>query len=230
MIWPPPGGAAYSGHKIAGWVAFNITSDPKAGIGSWSQQQLEEYLRTGHVNGKAQAAGPMADIIMNITGAYSEQDRAALAKYLHSIPPANPGGETKSRSSWGAPATDVDRIRGVSSEGDELASGARLYSGNCATCHGAGGEGAPGGHYPSLINNSAVGAPTPDNLVSVILQGVQRTTGDGAEYFMPAFKDQLSDAQIVTLASYVLRRFGQPGVAVTVKDVAERRPATAAGD
>lgn len=79
MIWPPPGGAAYSGHKIAGWVAFNITSDPKAGIGSWSQQQLEEYLRTGHVNGKAQAAGPMADIIMNITGAYSEQDRAALA-------------------------------------------------------------------------------------------------------------------------------------------------------
>jgi len=219
----PPGGPPFSGHLTAGWMAFNITSDPVAGIGDWTAQQLVQYLRSGHVNGKAQAAGPMADIISNITGKYSEKDLAALAAYLHSIPPANPGNETKSRSSWGSPAEDIDRIRGLQFEGGDLASGARLYAGNCASCHGAGGQGAPGGHYPSLINNSAVGASSPDNLINVIMTGVSRKTSDGQAYFMPAFGTALSDGQIMSVANYVLRRFGQPGVVVALKDVTERR-------
>jgi len=219
----PPGGPAYSGNVIGGWEAFNITSDPVAGIGDWSQEELEQYLRTGHVNGKAQAAGPMADIITNITGILSKKDLAALATYLHSIPPANPKNETKSRSSWGDPATDVESIRGLPFQEGDLASGARLYVGNCATCHGASGVGSPGGHYPSLINNSATGAPTPYNLVNVIINGVSRKLKSGEEYFMPGFADELSDGQIVSLAEYVLRRFGQGGVEVTLKDVADRR-------
>ena len=219
----PPGGPAYSGNVIGGWEAFNITSDPVAGIGDWSQVELEQYLRTGHVNGKAQAAGPMADIIANITGILSNEDLAALATYLHSIPPANPKNETKSRSSWGEPASDVDSIRGLPFKGGDLASGARLYAGNCATCHGADGTGSAGGHYPSLINNSAVGAPTAYNLVNVIINGVSRKLKSGEEYFMPGFGDELSDGQIVSLADYVLRRFGQGGVAATLKDVTDRR-------
>lgn len=219
----PPGGPPYSGNLTAGWMAYNITSDPVAGIGDWTAQQLVQYLRSGHVNGKAQAAGPMADIIMNITGKYSDKDLTALAAYLQSIPPANPTNETRSRSSWGTPAEDVDRIRGLQFEGGDLASGARLYAGNCASCHGASGQGAPGGHYPSLIKNSAVGATSPDNLVNVIMTGVSRKTSDGQAYFMPAFGDALSDAQIMSVANYVLRRFGQPGVVVALKDVTERR-------
>lgn len=220
----PPGGPAYAGNVVGGWEAFNITSDPVAGIGDWSQRELQDYLRTGHVNGKAQAAGPMADIISNITGVLSADDLSALAMFLHSIPPANPNNETKSRSSWGNPATDVESIRGLPFQGGDLASGARLYAGNCATCHGVNGEGVPGGHYPSLINNSAVGAATPYNLVNVIINGVSRKLKSGEEYFMPGFGNELSDGQIASLSGYVLRRFGQAGVAVTPKDVADRRP------
>ena len=109
----PPGGAPYSGHNLAGWTAYNLTSDPVAGIGDWSREELAEYLRTGHVNGKAQAAGPMADIIVNITAKLSGDDRDALVAFLQSIPPANPLNETRSRSSWGQPSDDVDHVTGL---------------------------------------------------------------------------------------------------------------------
>ena len=76
---------------------------------------------------------------------------------------------------------------------------------------------------PSLLNNSAVGAPGPDTLINVILHGVSRKTVDGDEYFMPAFSESLSDGQVVSLASYVLRRFGQPGVVVSLDQVKSAR-------
>jgi mono/diheme cytochrome c family protein len=218
----PPGGAPYSGFSLGGWVAYNITSDPVAGIGDWRDDELLQYFRTGHVNGKAQAAGPMADIIVKNTAPLADDDLRALVAYLRSIPAANPTGESQSRSSYGKPAVDVDRMRGLTFTGDELASGARLYLGNCASCHGADGQGGGGGYYPSLVNNSAVGAATPDNLVNVILHGVSRKPGD-TEYYMPGFAGALSDGQVVSLSSYVLRRFGRESVEVKLKDVASRR-------
>lgn len=218
----PPGGAPYSGHSLGGWTAYNITSDPVAGIGDWSREELLAYLRTGHVNGKAQAAGPMSDIIVNITAPLSDADRNALASYLASIPPANPTGETTSRSAYGQPSSNVDAIRGKPFAGDSLASGARLYMGNCASCHGVQGEGGGDGYYPSLFNNSAVGAASPENLVNVILHGVSRSAA-GQEYYMPAFASALTDGEIVSLSSYVLRQFGRGGVKVTLEDVKGRR-------
>jgi mono/diheme cytochrome c family protein len=220
----PPGGAPYSGFQLGGWTAFNITTDPVAGIGDWSDQDLLAYLRTGHVNGKAQAGGPMAAIIENNTAVLSENDLAALAAYLRSIPAANPTGETRSRSAWGQAADDVDKIRGVSFDGPAMASGARLYLGNCAACHGAHGQGSDNGYYPSLVNNSAVGAADAGNLVNVILHG-QARTAQGLEYYMPGFAGALSDGQVVSLASYVLRRFGRPEVRVSLDDVKSRRGA-----
>src|SRR5207253_1325594 len=53
------------GSVLAGWDAYNITSDAHAGIGSWTQPQLVQYLRTGSVPGLAQAAGPMAEAVQH---------------------------------------------------------------------------------------------------------------------------------------------------------------------
>ncbi len=55
------GDKALSGSAVGSWYAPNITSDKVSGIGGWSDAELVEYLRTGHVAGKAQAAGPMAE-------------------------------------------------------------------------------------------------------------------------------------------------------------------------
>jgi mono/diheme cytochrome c family protein len=217
----PPGGTPYSGFLLGGWMAYNITPDPAAGIGDWSDEELLTYFRTGHVNGKAQAAGPMAAIIM-ATSALSSADQQALVAYLRSLPPANPSGEQRSRSSYGAPADDVDALRGepLIAQGD--GSGKSLYLGSCASCHGPGGVGSRDGYYPSLVNNSAVGAAAPDNLINAILQGVSRTSG-GQEYFMPGFADALSDDEVAALGSYVLARFGREGIVVTADAVAAKR-------
>lgn len=218
----PPGGAAYSGFNIGGWVAYNITSDPVAGIGDWSDDELVTYLRTGHVNGKAQAGGPMASIVESLTSPLSDGDMKALVAYLRAIPPANPDGVVRSRASYGQPADDVDRLRGEAFSGAEGAGGARLYMGNCAACHGSRGEGGPDGYYPSLVNNSALGAATPDNLINVILHGQARTV-QGREYYMPGFAAALSDDEIASLGSYLLQRFGRPDVSVSSDDVKSRR-------
>jgi mono/diheme cytochrome c family protein len=218
----PPGGAPYSGNQLGGWVAYNITSDPQAGIGNWSDEELLDYLRSGHVDGKAQAAGPMTAVIENTTASLSDGDLKALAAYIRAIPAANPTGEMRNRADYGQAVSEAEQIRGKPFAATEIASGARLYLGNCAACHGTRGDGGGGGYYPSLVGNSAVGAATADNLVNVILHGVSRKA-DGKEYYMPGFAGALTDGEVVSLAGFVLRHFGRPEVKVTLADVKSRR-------
>ncbi len=209
---------AYSGTEIDGWTAFNITSDPHAGIGGWSQAQIVQYLRTGHVDGKGQAAGPMAEVIENSTRHLTESDLNAMAVYLRTLKPLNPDDETQSRSDWGQSATSVNTLRGVPFKADNTTDGARLYLGNCATCHSFTGDGVKDGYYPSLMKNSVVGAKTPNNLINVILHGVSRKTNDG-EIFMPGFAETLTDEQVVSLSNYLLQQFGQPTLNIKVDEV-----------
>lgn len=42
-----------SGEVVQGWFAANITPDKQTGIGGWSDQQLSQYLATGHAPGAA---------------------------------------------------------------------------------------------------------------------------------------------------------------------------------
>ncbi|ATM97954.1 gluconate 2-dehydrogenase [Yersinia frederiksenii] len=209
---------AYAGTEIDGWTAFNITSDPHAGIGGWSQEQMVQYLRSGHVDGKAQAAGPMAEVIENSTRHLTDSDLNAMAVYLRSLKPLNPDDETQSRSDWGQPATSVNTLRGMPFTADNNTDGARLYLGNCASCHGFTGGGVQDGYYPSLMKNSVVGASAPNNLINVILHGVSRKTNDG-EVFMPGFANTLTDEQVVSLSHYLLQQFGQPALNIKADDV-----------
>ncbi|CND07205.1 putative cytochrome C [Yersinia frederiksenii] len=213
---------AYAGTEIDGWTAFNITSDPHAGIGGWSQEQIVQYLRSGHVDGKAQAAGPMAEVIENSTRHLTDSDLNAMAVYLRTLKPLNPDDETKSRSDWGQPATSVNTLRGMPFTADNNTEGARLYLGNCASCHGFTGEGVQDGYYPSLMKNSVVGASAPNNLINVILHGVSRKTNDGA-VFMPGFANTLTDEQVVSLSNYLLQQFGQPALNIKADDVKSLR-------
>jgi mono/diheme cytochrome c family protein len=49
-----------SGAMLEGWHAYNITADKSYGIGNWSDQQIGDYLSSGHAMGRGSAAGPMA--------------------------------------------------------------------------------------------------------------------------------------------------------------------------
>jgi fructose 5-dehydrogenase cytochrome subunit len=211
---------AYAGATVDGWQAFNISSDPVAGIGGWSEQELERYLSTGALPGKATAAGGMADVIGHSLRYLTPGDLTALATYIKGVAPQS--GAAPSRFAAGAPHDVAAQVRGLA-QGQEP-SGAQLFAGNCASCHGrtAAGIGTDR-YYPSLFHNSAVGAAQPNNLVQVILNGVHRTNGAGQDILMPAFADQLTDAQIARLAGYVIDTYGQGHGAVDAAFVARLR-------
>ncbi|KAE8761939.1 c-type cytochrome [Paraburkholderia madseniana] len=212
----------FSGAVQAGWHAYNITSDKTSGVGNWSDDDLVAYLSTGAAPGRANAAGPMAEVVTDSTQYLTHEDVRSIVTYLRSVPPIN-GGESRPRDQWGNPAVDdVTALRGTKIN---AVNGAQLFIANCATCHNWTGQGvgasAPGA-YPSLIHNSAVGASDANNLAMVILHGVSRTTKQ-ADVLMPAFGTQLTDDQVAAITNYVTKQFGNPQSTVTVDQVAKLR-------
>jgi mono/diheme cytochrome c family protein len=65
-----------------GWVP-NIT---QAGIGDYSERDIERILETGDMPDGDSVGGPMAAVVGN-TSKLSDQDRAAIAAYIKSLPP-----------------------------------------------------------------------------------------------------------------------------------------------
>ena len=65
-----------------GWVP-NIT---QKGLGDWSVTDFAYFLQTGQMPDGDSAGGPMARVIKN-TSQLSDEDRAAIAEYLKSLPP-----------------------------------------------------------------------------------------------------------------------------------------------
>ncbi|WP_295959943.1 cytochrome c [Rhodoferax sp.] len=215
------------GDVLASWYAPNISSDALSGIGGWSQAELVAYLRTGHAEGKAQAAGPMAEAIDNSFRHLSEADVNAMAVYLKSTAPVHNPADTQAAYRWGQPTAGFVEVRGVDLPADANQwAGAQLYDAHCASCHQASGEGVGlafnGARLPSLFHNTALGHANANNLVSAILEGVQRQSG-GPNVLMPAFAKDLSDTQIATLGNYLLQHFGNPAAHVTAEQVSTLR-------
>jgi mono/diheme cytochrome c family protein len=220
-------GQAFAGGSIGSWYAPNITSDSISGIGGWSHEELVQYLKTGATYPKSQAAGGMAEAVTNSLQHLDQKDIEAIAKYVMTISPIRDRNETQTSTSYGAPAHFESAFRGVVTGQGDTTSGLALYSGYCASCHQPTGAGTADHAYPALFQNTATGASRPDNLVSIILFGVNRDAG-GRHVFMPQFGDQsyvqsLSDMQIAAISNYVLTNFGDPKVHVTDHDVATAR-------
>ncbi|WP_052672979.1 cytochrome c [Pseudomonas sp. ES3-33] len=230
LLMQKKSGSAMSGGLVGAWYAPNITSDPISGIGIWSNTELVEYLRTGKLHGKAQAAGSMAEAVEDSFQYLTDQDLSAIATYIRRVPAINDEGESNNRFSQGKASSETAVFRGVTSSTslEETATGAQLFQGNCASCHLDKAQGTRDGYYPSLFHNSATGSINANNLVATILNGVDRTTTKGQVYMpgfggKPADLNALSDTQIVSLANYILSNYGQLSVKVTSEIVATVR-------
>jgi fructose 5-dehydrogenase cytochrome subunit len=218
------------GGHVGPWFAPNITPDVDSGIGSWSQEELVQYLATGVVRGKAQAAGSMGEAVEHSFQYLSAADLNAIATYVRTVPAIHDADDRRSRFAFGKASSSLGVLRGKSAvRADEgTPSGAELFQGNCASCHAPLGRGSTDGYYPSLFSNSALGSSNPNNLIATILNGVNRTTSSGQAY-MPGFAGgtqglaALSDQQIVLLGDYLLEHYGRPGVVITAAQVAEVR-------
>lgn len=101
------------------------------------------------------------------------------------------------------------------------ANGERVYQSACAACHDAGSGPTLFGARPLLSTNTNLHAATPDNLIQVILHGIQEPADDALGY-MPAFRDSLDDRQVADLVGYLRERFAPqepawPDPAATIK-------------
>jgi mono/diheme cytochrome c family protein len=210
-------GRAFAGGDVGAWQAYNISSDPVSGIGLWNDAELLSYLATGKAPGKGYAAGPMAEAVEKSLQHLSNPDLSAILTYLRSLRPIRLRGDSKPRFDHGRPAQDEMSLRGIA--GVTLSarpvSSAELFSGQCANCHGADGKGSADGYYPSRFHDTVLGAPSPNNLILVLLEGVQRQGPHEASY-MPAFAG-LTNQGIAELVNYAESRFGDPHVRVTAK-------------
>src|SRR6202012_920900 len=53
----------FRGGIAEGWRAYNLSSDVQSGIGSWSKEEMLQYLATGHSMNRGSAFGPMAQAV-----------------------------------------------------------------------------------------------------------------------------------------------------------------------
>jgi mono/diheme cytochrome c family protein len=219
-----------AGGTVGPWIAYDITSDAEGGIGGWSENDLVRYLSTGAAPGRAYAAGPMAEVIEHGLAFLTEEDVRAIVAFLREVPAAARPGEASARFNFGKPSSAETAFRGtVPVSNDPVRSGAELYSGACASCHGSDGAGSSDGTYPSLFRNTLTGAATSTNLVMTILDGVDRRIGPH-RVLMPGYRAGLTDEQVAALATYVARSFGNPAAATRPETVAVLRAGRQPGD
>ncbi|WP_092999770.1 cytochrome c [Rhizobium sp. NFR07] len=216
-----------TGGQVGAWYAPDITNDPVHGIGSWTQEELVTYLKTGKLGNKAQAAGSMAEAVSYSFQHMTDADLNAIATYVRSVPSANAaqaGGAT--RFDKGAAGNDQSGFRGKGYAeglaGDHA--GAQIFAANCASCHGYNAQGTKDGYYPSLFHNAATAGDNSVNVISAILNGVDRHTEAG-HVFMPPFGDQvnavvqLNNVEVASLSNYLLAQYGNETLKVTPEDV-----------
>jgi mono/diheme cytochrome c family protein len=92
--------------------------------------------------------------------------------------------------------------------------GRDLYMTNCAACHNVHGEGIQGeglGQFPALNGSQWVDGP-PERLAAIVLDGMQRGSGNEVVGVMPAWKNVWSDAQIASVMTYIREWDGKPPV------------------
>jgi mono/diheme cytochrome c family protein len=202
----------FSGAVQAGWRAYNITSDPKSGIGAWSEADLAHYLAVGHADGRGTAAGPMGEAVDNSLRFLTPGDITAIVAYLRSVS----GIATSDLSEPKANAAPSSFAEGVAANVDSR--GKAVYAGACAGCHDWTGV-SPVIPYATLTGVRSVNDPTATNVVQIILSGAHRHASD-TEAAMPAFGSVYSDVEIASLANYVTARFGARPSAVTAQTIA----------
>jgi len=133
---------------------------------------------------------------------------------------------TDPRVELGDRRTLEDLMPKASSAGG-AADGAAIYAARCASCHQATGAGLPG-VFPPLAKSEWVQGDA-SRLATIVLHGVQGPLTVGGAAFngaMPEFKDQLDDAALAAVATYVRTQWGNEAGAVDAATVAAARVAT----
>jgi nicotinate dehydrogenase subunit B len=208
-----------AGGEAEGWTAPAL-NQLATGARGWTADELFQYLRTGYSPRHGVAAGPMAPVIHGLAE-LPDSDVKAITTYLLDLPQAagatvakQPADSMPTPTPVPAPAWQsearpaaqpVPAAATIQSLQGRRVNGERVYQNACAVCHEAGSGPTLFGVKPLLSSNTNLHAATPDNLIQVILNGIQNPANDELGY-MPGFKDALDDRQIADLVGYLRER------------------------
>jgi mono/diheme cytochrome c family protein len=146
-------------------------------------------------------------IILSFVGQYHVMEQQAL----HGITgPSVASADTTSTAGGGGAAPS-----------GAAAAGATVYSANCSGCHGATGGGAPG-VFPPLAGNPVVVGDA-GKVIAIVnngLHGAIQVKGATYNGQMPAWKGNLTPAQIADVISYIRSAWGNTAGPVTEAQVA----------
>ena len=224
-----------SGAPLGKWFAPNITPDNDTGIGRWSEQNIVTYLRTGKLDRRAYAGGPMAEAVAHSTRYLTDEDLSAMAAYLKVVPVIKTDDYLIPLDKSRLPNPVSSSITYDLLEQEKYISEAKanaitdasinnidspklLYLTHCASCHGVDGYAQPDARYASIVGLSSIRRAKPDALVNVIGFGAKGALNTAPK--MPGFEKDLTHAQIASITNYVRVNFGGlPSSDVTANDV-----------
>ncbi|KOY03340.1 aldehyde dehydrogenase [Pseudomonas nunensis] len=188
------GGAAFlAGGMVDGWEAPALNGLSKSPT-PWTEDQLFGYLSTGYSAEHGVATGPMGPVVTELAK-LPKDDIRAMAVYLASLNGAQAEAQVVEKATRPMPSLS-------------LSNGQRVFEGSCKACHADGLGPKLFGVSPSLATNTNVHSDLPDNLIKVILQGIDTPATKDLGY-MPGFKDSLSNTQVAELAAYLRSRFAR---------------------
>lgn len=106
--------------------------------------------------------------------------------------------------------------------------GRQLFTGKCQACHQAGGQGLPG-VFPPLAGAAWVqgDAVLPVQILLHGLTGPIEVNGNTYQGAMPAFGEQMNDAEIAAVLSFIRSEWGNASPAVEAATVDAARKASA---
>jgi mono/diheme cytochrome c family protein len=194
------------------WSAPAIDASSRAPV-PWTAESLFRYLRHGADAEHEVAAGPMTPVVHNLSGV-PESEVRAIAAYIASamgVPDSDrrkrsEAARTSARTADTAAGEYVPELRARSPAGANSVgqTGAALYAGSCALCHGnpARAAGASSSEALHLSLSSSVSLPSAANLIRIVLQGMAPADGERGP-FMPGFSGAYTDAQVAALVMYL---------------------------
>jgi alcohol dehydrogenase (quinone), cytochrome c subunit len=205
-----------AGAELDAWYAPSLRGNMRTGLGTWSSEDISEFLRHGH-NRIGTAFGSMIDVVNNSTPYFSDSDIHAIATYLKSLPAASL-----------QPAVAYNNATTVALRNKPTAqSGGAVYTGACVSCHGFDAKGFTP-YMPALAANPVVLDDNPSSLINLVLNGSIPLVAKGAPdaYRMPQFRQQLSDQAIADVVTFIRNGWGNHAPAVTAAQVAKLRKTT----
>lgn len=199
-------GQFLQGGTLDNWYAPDITADAHKGIGSWSSDDIVQYLKTG-ANRFDIASGPMADMVEKSSQHWTDPDLKAVATYLLSV-----GG-----SGAAAPTP-------IAADDKGMMAGKAIYADRCAACHVGSGEGVAK-LFPRLASAPLVNNDDATTLIRVVLAGsvAGATSAAPTAPTMPSYGWNLSDEDVANVLTYVRNSWGNSAPPVAAADVATLR-------